>query len=357
MSESFGRYLKRERKLREIPLAEIARETKIKVGLLRALEDDRVEELPSPAIVKGFLRAYARMLGLSANDLQLRYQSFLEEVAPDRLRPQSLRPWVPRKRRRMSAVGWLLLIALGIGVGLHLTGSEPARGPQEESTSGADSEVVYRKNYLSEIETGAPPGTPPRIAAASPEWPGPASGGMYVLLRALAPTTAAVSLDGGATQPIVLLPGQPVLRHAFRGMVIDTPEPAFVEVEMNGERLPPRNLPGGQRRIVLRAPELPPTGEESPSHGHPITSLEADASGEVPMPAITPVAGLNLIGHLTSTPAPLDGKRRNAASSGRAESPADEPEAPAKSTPGSPHRPAVPPEIPAAPSNSPPKGR
>ena len=93
MSESFGRYLKRERKLREIPLEEIARETKIKVGLLRALEDDRIEELPSPAIVKGFLRAYARMLGLSANDLQLRYQAFLEEVAPDRIVLDVPDPW------------------------------------------------------------------------------------------------------------------------------------------------------------------------------------------------------------------------------------------------------------------------
>ena len=95
MPESFGRYLKRERQLREITLEQIAVETKIKIGLLRALEDDRIEALPSPAIVKGFLRAYARSLGLSANDLQLRYQSFLEEVAPERLRPRSLRPWVP----------------------------------------------------------------------------------------------------------------------------------------------------------------------------------------------------------------------------------------------------------------------
>jgi len=267
MSESFGRYLKRERKLREIPLDEIARETKIKVGLLRALEDDRIEDLPSPAIVKGFLRAYAGMLGMSANDLQLRYQAFLEEVAPERLRPKSLRPWVPGKRRRLSAVGWLLLLALGIGVGLHMTGSEPGRElPTEETKSSQDSGIVYRKNYLEDISTGAPPGTPPRIAASSPDWPGPPSGGVVVLLRALAPTTASVALDSGVSQPIVLLPGQPVIRHAFQGMVIETPEPGFLEVEVNGRPLPPGDPGTGSRRIVLRAPAPRPA---SPSNSAP----------------------------------------------------------------------------------------
>jgi len=332
MPESFGRYLKRERQLREITLEQIAVETKIKIGLLRALEDDRIEALPSPAIVKGFLRAYARSLGLSGNDLQLRYQSFLEEVAPERLRPRSLRPWVPGKRRRLGPVGWLLLIALGVGVGLHLTGGEPARSPENAATSGADGSVVYQRNYLSGLSTDAPPGTPPRVAASSPDWPGPDSGGVTVLLRAVAPTDVSVTLDGGPPQAVALLPGQPVVRHAFTGMVIAVPEPTFVEVEVNGETLPPEVRTREPRRIVLGAPSVPAPQAERPPPGIPFPSLEADATGEAPIPSFPPLVGLDLAGSVARTPAIRTLRPRTAA-------------------------PTAPPESPAAPSDSAPKDR
>ncbi len=52
----------RTRRQIELPLAEQA--TKIRVKYLRALEEERFEQLPSQTYVKGFLRTYADYLGL-----------------------------------------------------------------------------------------------------------------------------------------------------------------------------------------------------------------------------------------------------------------------------------------------------
>jgi cytoskeletal protein RodZ len=61
---SFGASLRRERELRGVTLQEIAASTKIGVGMLQAIEDDRLDKLPQGLFVRGFVREYARFLGL-----------------------------------------------------------------------------------------------------------------------------------------------------------------------------------------------------------------------------------------------------------------------------------------------------
>src|ERR1700746_3017458 len=61
---SFGDRLKREREQRGITLDDISLSTKIGTRLLRALEEDKFEQLPGGIFNKGFVRAYARHLGI-----------------------------------------------------------------------------------------------------------------------------------------------------------------------------------------------------------------------------------------------------------------------------------------------------
>jgi cytoskeletal protein RodZ len=60
----FGDKLRRERELRGVTLDEIAEATKIGTRSLRALEEERFDQLPGGIFNKGFVRAYARFLGL-----------------------------------------------------------------------------------------------------------------------------------------------------------------------------------------------------------------------------------------------------------------------------------------------------
>ncbi len=66
---SFGDKLKRERELRGVKLEEIAGATKIGTRALKALEDEHFEQLPGGIFNKGFVRAYAKFLGLDEEQM------------------------------------------------------------------------------------------------------------------------------------------------------------------------------------------------------------------------------------------------------------------------------------------------
>ena len=60
----FGASLRKERELRGITLEEISQHTKVHARFLEAIENDDLSVLPAKAFAKGFLRSYARMVGL-----------------------------------------------------------------------------------------------------------------------------------------------------------------------------------------------------------------------------------------------------------------------------------------------------
>jgi transcriptional regulator with XRE-family HTH domain len=80
--ESPGKFLKKEREMRNIPLEEISKVTKIKEHHLKAIEEDRYELLPHALYVKGYLNVYARSLGLDPKGIVLQYQNYLESLVP-----------------------------------------------------------------------------------------------------------------------------------------------------------------------------------------------------------------------------------------------------------------------------------
>jgi len=70
MSETIGKRLKLAREEKGISLEEVSLNTRIRVPILRALEDDDVSNLSSQAQARGFLRIYADFLGMHLTDLQ-----------------------------------------------------------------------------------------------------------------------------------------------------------------------------------------------------------------------------------------------------------------------------------------------
>jgi transcriptional regulator with XRE-family HTH domain len=70
---SFGEELRREREIRAISLKEIADATKISKRFLEAIEKNDHKTLPAPVFTRGFVREYARYLGLNSEDMVNRY--------------------------------------------------------------------------------------------------------------------------------------------------------------------------------------------------------------------------------------------------------------------------------------------
>src|SRR6185369_16653339 len=77
---SFGEHLRREREMRGIGLEEIATATKISARNLRALEEEKFNQLPGGIFNKGFVRAYAKFLGVDEEQAVADYMSAANEV-------------------------------------------------------------------------------------------------------------------------------------------------------------------------------------------------------------------------------------------------------------------------------------
>ena len=77
---SFGERLRREREMRGISLDEIAVATKISARNLHALEDEKFNQLPGGIFNKGFVRAYAKFLGIDQEQMVAEYETASQET-------------------------------------------------------------------------------------------------------------------------------------------------------------------------------------------------------------------------------------------------------------------------------------
>lgn len=110
--ERLGEYISRERRMREIRLDEISAATRIRRSYLEALERDDFVKLPSRPFVVGFLRAYARYIGIDEDDVVTRYvfQLQLQPVAPSlrQVRSRTRPGWRERVRQAISFAAYTL---------------------------------------------------------------------------------------------------------------------------------------------------------------------------------------------------------------------------------------------------------
>ncbi len=114
--DAFGRWLRRERELRGLPREEVARLTKLAPGVIEALESGDAARMPPRAYLIGYLRGYAGVVGLDADDVVLRWQE-IEGGAE----PAGVSQNLVRRRRAMLVAAVGLAAALVAGVLLALS--------------------------------------------------------------------------------------------------------------------------------------------------------------------------------------------------------------------------------------------
>lgn len=119
-----GERLRQVRLSQKRDLVDIARELNIPERQLVAVEADDYKSLPEPAFVKGYLRSYARLLGVDANALVARfdeiYTSDTGRPSQHTLTDSPLRPLArlhrTRNRQNWKWLVWVFLILLGMSV-------------------------------------------------------------------------------------------------------------------------------------------------------------------------------------------------------------------------------------------------
>ena len=104
---AFGHYLRAERELRQIPLVEVAKITKIPLHSLEMLEQGSWDDLPAEVFVRGFVVSYARCVGLSSEEARQRFREVVQnttqaeldqEVAQQRAAHEQAQAQRPRSR-------------------------------------------------------------------------------------------------------------------------------------------------------------------------------------------------------------------------------------------------------------------
>ncbi len=80
--DRFCEYLRAQRERVSLSIEDIARVTKIPERSLRQLEAGQFEELPADVFVRGFLRSYARVVGVNADEVVRRYAMCGLDPAP-----------------------------------------------------------------------------------------------------------------------------------------------------------------------------------------------------------------------------------------------------------------------------------
>ena len=79
---SVSQILRHTREVKGITLDDVAQRTYIKLPYLVALEDGHIEDLLAPVFVHGYIRQYARLLGLNAAELVQQYQGEVKRDHP-----------------------------------------------------------------------------------------------------------------------------------------------------------------------------------------------------------------------------------------------------------------------------------
>jgi len=248
---SLGAWLRTQREARGVTLREIADASKISLRHLEALELDRFESLPAPVFVRGFLREYARVVGLDPDEAINLYLMAAEEHRPEEAAEESrVRP---SDRVAPSPVGYGLLVAAVIVVLLAIAAAVSYWvGRRSEPAGALGGSDVASASASSTEEAGA----------SGPEVP------------AVATADAGPLVDGGEAPPAAgfeSAPGRDEASHAAaapagasaaatgaepRGafkVELEFLQDCWVEVVVDGKRRPSELKAGGE--VLLLEPD------------------------------------------------------------------------------------------------------
>lgn len=269
---SFGEELRRQRELRGVNLREISDATKINIRFLEALEENEFRHLPGGQFNKGFIRAYARHIGVDPESMVDAYLVELDkqEGSPRAVpRPTTVRSFTNDGREGRSVLRMvivlLLLVALGAGawwirgrsavsaqnpVTAPAVTEQATPAPQQTVPSAAPDANVGAGGANSANSTAAPtpPVATPAIEPATPPQPPPAAtpsstasqaASTKLILRAIAatPTHIALSCASQSVYDGTPAAGQ-VLNFTCDGVFeISLADAGAIALAVNGERI------------------------------------------------------------------------------------------------------------------------
>jgi cytoskeleton protein RodZ len=262
---AFGDRLRREREMRGITLDEITESTKVSRRHLEALEGEHFDQLPGGVFNKGFVRAYARFLGIDEDQAVADYSAASNELPePENKFPLDIhmRP-DPELNPRRSYLPLVFAVAALVGV---LVGyafwvkskphtQETAESASQSSPGPAASAPVEKAS--TPAATSAPAPVPEskakatdRAAAAAPAKPqqeaapdaaataaGKPEKSFFISVKAKEDSWVSIVADGKSVMERVLTADKHKKIKAGKSLVLRTGNAGGIEVSFNGRPL------------------------------------------------------------------------------------------------------------------------
>jgi cytoskeleton protein RodZ len=281
--ESLGERLKRGREEKNISLDDVAQATKINKGILSALENDQSEFFPPVVFVRGFIRNYARYVGLNEKELFDLYTKICSVKKAETM-SEELKG---RKKIKFSAFYMLIIIFLigatfvgynylaknygvkksGAGVNKKNTG-EIVPIPSETQTGVPPSVVaaplpaVEEAPSLEDQSSPAPLGSEDKTGspsvAASPAFANP----IRLKAKCYATTWIGYVIDNGQPSQIFLFPGDDFSWEWQQSLELKLGNAGGIKVTLNGVPLRPLGKAGEVLSIVFSRDTVALKGEE-----------------------------------------------------------------------------------------------
>lgn len=264
---SFGERMQRERHKRGITLDAVSQTTKIGTHILEALEKDEFDKLPGGIFNKGFVREYARFLGMDEKKVLKEFIEVAgdpEQPLPDP--PVPRRPEVPQPKGRLpwGGVATVLLCAIALlfggwkaaGIVRRAAGARWSRvhSTRQVAMVPVESGTSFKTSQANEESSGvSAPHQPENVATATLQpasqtttTPAPElvsvpvatrTERFVILVKARKPAWVSLTADGKPVLEGVLKRKKKV--RAYSQVVLKTKNAGALAVARNGKPLPP----------------------------------------------------------------------------------------------------------------------
>ncbi|MEW6248374.1 MAG: RodZ domain-containing protein [Nitrospirota bacterium] len=302
--ESVGEFFKQVRETKGLTIDEVASKTRIRSDFVKALEEGNFAKLPDQVFARGFVRSYARSLGLDEEDAIHRFVQSAGAFYEKQDERERLRIRQAEEERRRKANRKAISIAVGVAVlalvlllsreqssviqrsvpepssavskKLTLPPKETRETVQRQAQEHAEpsglsavgegstgraesrpSEAVSQSSTASVAEpepaSTSSPGSEGPLAGLALDGPGSGDEPLILDLEATELSWVVVQIDGGSPQEALLRPGEKARWKAQDQFTLTLGNAGGVRAELNGKPQKPFG-PSGKvaRDIVLK---------------------------------------------------------------------------------------------------------
>jgi cytoskeletal protein RodZ len=227
--------------MREINLRDIADRTKISLRYLEAMEADRFDLLPAPIFAKGFLREYARYVGLSPDEVVNHYLAVHQTEQVEQ--PGDATLLAMERKRRKKGKGWtwglFLLLAGALLLALVALVSWLVERRSDEPAVTAPPQVVSPQPVSQSVAA------PPPVVPETPKTP------LEVTLDFSSDCWVRVIVDGKPSIEEQRVQGESLQLGAQESIAVKLGNAAAADIQVNGYPFEFDKTPGKVVELVI----------------------------------------------------------------------------------------------------------